>query len=677
MADNTQFDKTVEKLTQAVNKMAAGGKTDNIEKEREQSARENQSNEYLRTIAEAVGAGASGSGSVDEKSKKKGGLLAGIGGALGGMGIGAGVAMGGLGALFAGGGYLLKQLAEFDGKAVVKNVKELFKIVELTDGIGDAFSKGGAFLLTMTGIGVGLAVFGLGSSIAGLADGLTNFVNPNWAKSIVDNVVTLLSISDEMGGTKELMGKSGAFFLSMSGIGFGLAMFGAGSAIAGLADGLTNFGNPAWAQSIVDNVVTLLSISDHMGGAATFIGESAAFLLSMSGIGAGLAVFGVGSALVGLAQFITSDDWAQRVVDNVTKLLSISKLVGGVGDALSKGGTFFVAMTGIALGLGTFAAGSAATGLAQFITSDDWASRTVNSVKKLMEIASLKFGDVAKFTGFMTAIAAGLVAFAVGKGTNVMGDVIGKFTGNFADNIVKDVKTLMGMINDPDVSLEKANTFSKIMGTIAAGLAKFAGGKFLDSLAGAAASVMNFLTGNNSPIEQMQIISKNAVELEKGASAIGSIAENLDKIGGLRFKGGDLGIEDFAEDLLDSIPDIEVAIKGGKVSTGIFSGTTIKGLGSKDIPWEQAGINLRMISEALNMGKENGTGEDYTGTAKRFVKKVENNTGRAMSEAELKKQSTGSVAPVVISAPITKVDAGSAVTHHIEGGRKRNPLKVG
>ena len=208
MADNTQFDKTVEKLTQAVNKMAAGGKTDNIEKEREQSARENQSNEYLRTIAEAVGAGASGSGSVDEKSKKKGGLLAGIGGALGGMGIGAGVAMGGLGALFAGGGYLLKQLAEFDGKAVVKNVKELFKIVELTDGIGDAFSKGGAFLLTMTGIGVGLAVFGLGSSIAGLADGLTNFVNPNWAKSIVDNVVTLLSISDEMGGTKELMGKS-------------------------------------------------------------------------------------------------------------------------------------------------------------------------------------------------------------------------------------------------------------------------------------------------------------------------------------------------------------------------------------------------------------------------------------------------------------------------------------
>ena len=39
-----------------------------------------------------------------------------------GLGIGAGAAMGGLGALFAGGGYLLKQLSEFDGEAVKENI---------------------------------------------------------------------------------------------------------------------------------------------------------------------------------------------------------------------------------------------------------------------------------------------------------------------------------------------------------------------------------------------------------------------------------------------------------------------------------------------------------------------------------------------------------------------------
>ena len=76
------------------------------------------------------------------------------------------------------------------------------------------------------------------------------------------------------------------------------------------------------------------------------------------------------------------------------------------------------------------------------------------------------------------------------------------------------------------------------------------------------------------------------------------------------------------------------------------------------------------------MGKENGTGEDYTGTAKRFVKKVENNTGRAMSEAELKKQSTGSVAPVVISAPITKVDASSPTANYIDSGPKRRQIRA-
>jgi hypothetical protein len=454
-----------------------------------------KTNTLLESIASGVSVNSSGV-SEAKKSGKLGGLLGGIGASLGGLGIGAGVAMGGLGALFAGGGYLLKQLAEFDGKAVVANVRELFKIADLTTGIGDAFVKGGAFFLSMTGIGLGLAVFGIGSAIAGLGGALTNFVDPNWAQGIVDNVVILLSISEKLGGSGVLIGKGGAFFLSMSGIGLGLGVFGAGAALVGLGQFITA---DDWAKKVVERVTTLLGITKLLNDPDKLKKDNdKSFFVQMTGIGAGLAVFGAGSALVGLGQFITTDDWATKVYDNVATLMKIPALIPANSSALAEGGSFFVIMAGIAAGLIAFTIGSAAnsmaTALAQFSGAGaKFADDVVYNVKKLMEISTLKFGDVAKFTGFMTAVAAGLFAFAVGKGANAMGDVIGKFSGNFADNIVKDVNTLMAMINDPNVNQEKANEFSSIMGTIAKGLVKFSAGQFVGTLAGAASSVLNFL----------------------------------------------------------------------------------------------------------------------------------------------------------------------------------------
>ena len=77
-----------------------------------------KTNTLLESIANGVSVNSTGV-SEAKKSGKLGGLLGGIGASLGGLGIGAGVAMGGLGALFAGGGYLLKQLAEFDYIALI------------------------------------------------------------------------------------------------------------------------------------------------------------------------------------------------------------------------------------------------------------------------------------------------------------------------------------------------------------------------------------------------------------------------------------------------------------------------------------------------------------------------------------------------------------------------------
>ena len=627
-------------------------------------------NTLLQEIAASITgiAGDASAGKAEaKKSGKLGGLLGGIGGALGGLGIGAGVAMGGLGALFAGGGYLLKQLAEFDGKAVVANVKELFKIAELTDGIGDAFVKGGSFLISMVGIGLGLAVFGAGAAIASAGGALAKFTDPKWAQGIVDNVVILLGISKVLGGSAELLKKGGAFFLAMTGIGLGLAVFGIGSAVAGLAGALTNFIDTTWAQGIVDNVVILLSLSEKLGGADKLKKDGGAFFLAMTGIGAGLAVFGAGAALTGLAQFIVKDDWATRVKNSVVTLLSIKDSLGSNYDLLKSGVAFAPAMLGVAAGLAVFSLGAAATGLAQFIVKEDWATRVKNSVvtllsikdalgsnwdmlkssgafalsmtgigaglavfgagsalaglsqfisnedwaqkikdsvTTLMGIADLSFGDVAKFTIFMTGIAAGLVAFAVGKGANAMGDVIGKFTGNFADNIKKDVTTLMSIIADPNMSQTKANEFSSVMGTIAAGLVKFSGGKFVGALAGAAAGVLSFLSGTKSPMTQMQEVAAKADELQKGADAIGNIVKNLDSISSLKFDGSNLNIKDFAKDLMDSVPAIESAIMGGKIKGGIFSSDIkYKGLASTDIKWDEAAKNLRVIHMALNNGQ--------------------------------------------------------------------------
>ena len=565
-----------------------------------------KTNTLLESIAKGVSVNSSG---VEEakKSGKLGGLLGGIGASLGGLGIGAGVAMGGLGALFAGGGYLLKQLAEFDGKAVVANVRELFKIADLTKGVGDAFVKGGQFFLTMTGLGLGLAIFGIGSTIAGLGDALLNFTNANWASGIVGNVTTLLSIKDSLGGNIDLLKDGGAFFLSMSGIGLGLGVFGAGSALVGLGQFITK---DDWAKRVVERVTTLLGITKLLNDPDKLKKDNdKSFFVQMTGIGAGLAVFGAGQALVGLGQFITKDDWATRVYDNVATLMKIPALIPADSSALEESGSFVTIMGGIALGLIAFAIGSSAnsiaTALGQFSGAGaKFADDVVYNVKKLMEISALKFGDVAKFTGFMTAVAAGLVAFAIGKGANNMGDVIGKFSGNFADNIVKDVNALMAMINDPNVNQEKANEFSSIMGTIAAGLVKFSGGQFVGTLAGAASSVLNFL-GGTGPIQEIKNLAAEADNIEKGANAIGKVADNLGKIGNLKFDGSNINIKDFSKDLLDSVPAIEAAIMGGKIEGGIFSSDIVyKGLASGEIKWSDAAKNIKTIQAALKTGPE-------------------------------------------------------------------------
>lgn len=385
--------------------------------------------------ASSASSGRSGGGAgIGAALGGNGGILGGLGSLVSGTGI-AGL---GIGALLAGGGYFLQALESFDGKKVKENVLELFAISKAFDGgMLEFFAEGGLFGTAMAGIGIGLAAFGVGSAAVGLADALNSYFGvADWAQSVKDNVTTLLSIADGLSGNIALLAEGAIFGLAMTGLGLGLAVFGAGSAIVGLSELITRDG---WAAKIKNDVLTLMSIADDLGGAGAFIGESAVFLLAMTGIAAGLALFGTGSAIVGVSELITRDGWAAKIKNDVITLMSIEDDLGGKAAMFGESGTFLAAMTGIATGLAVFGIGSGIVGLSELLSRDNWATKIKDDVLALLSIAdSLPsddtfMGESGKFFLAMSGISAGLAVFAAGQFVGTLGnaitEVVSFFTG--------------------------------------------------------------------------------------------------------------------------------------------------------------------------------------------------------------------------------------------------------
>jgi len=325
--------------------------SDSLEERREQS----RQNERMLAALEGGGAGGGGAaaGSTDEDGGG-GGLLGGLG--LAGAGIGLGAA--GIGALFAGGGYLLKQITNMDADALKENILTLLSIPDEVGGTGSFFVKGGTFFVAMTGLGVGLAAFSLGQGVAAAVNYFSS--DSDFAETIKNNVKTLLSIPDAVGGSLSMLAKGGTFFLAMTGLAAGLAVFGVGSSVTGIASAIAEFQDPAWAQTIKENVLTLLSIDDALGGKLAAFGESGSFLAIMTGLGAGLAAFGVGQTAAAIASTISKSDWTQTIKENVASLLSITDMLDGDGED-SSAGRFAAGMAKIAAGLLAFT-GSKAIG---------------------------------------------------------------------------------------------------------------------------------------------------------------------------------------------------------------------------------------------------------------------------------------------------------------------------
>jgi len=544
------------------------------------------------------------------KETKKG--LAGI---LGKLGMGAGAAMLGGGALLAGAGilaggagFLLKELNDMDGKAIRANVKELMGISDDMGGKVEFFLEGGSFMLAMTGIGLGLAAFSIGSGVAAAVDHFSK--DSDFAKNIRANVKELLSINDDHGGALTFLLEGGAFGLAMTGIGLGLAAVSTGIAVSKAFD-MFKSGENQFAVNIRKNVKELLAINEDVGGNTAFITKGGAFFLAMTGLGAGLAVFGAGSAvatLVDTGGLFANPNWATSIRDNVVTLLSINETVGkGMAGLIGESATFLLAMTGIGAGLAVFGAGSAIATLTDaggnFVNAE-WAQSIVDNVTTLLSIASLEgLVDTALFVATMTGIGAGLLAFSVGKGAAGLAEAITQFSGtdNFALTIKNNVKDLLSITADENINVAKATELSSVLGIISAGLIAFSGAKFVDALAGVGASILNFFSGNESPVQEMLDLADNATELTTAANALDQLAISLNSISGLKFDGSKIKMKEFAKDLGESVPLIEAAIMGGSVDLSWFptGNTKYLGLASPEIDFESATQRIMELRQAL------------------------------------------------------------------------------
>tara|TARA_Y100000114_G_scaffold103753_1_gene96934 strand:+ start:73 stop:2097 length:2025 start_codon:yes stop_codon:yes gene_type:complete len=453
---------------------------------------------------------------VMEDAKKSGGgamfsklgiILAGVGVAAAGIGFGLNQAA-----------QALKSFEDVDGMKIAKNINDIMTIVPSDEGAGEMLKflgEGATFFLVMTGLGVGLAAFGIGAGVASV----TSFLDPVFGEKIKYNVLTLLSIPDEAGGKLDTMAKGGALLLALTGLGVGLAIFGAGSTVGVTADVIGNFMNADWAGSIKRNVLTLLSIADYKGDLDMLKSDSGGVTMALTNLGVGLAVFGIGSTIAGIGEGVTNftnPDWAQSIKDNVMILLSIGDAAGGNVEMLKDGGAFFLAMTGLGLGLAVFGLGQTFVGIGNFFSGDNMAQRVKDDVQTLISVVDQDPDILRKSRGFKAAM------------TNV----------------------------------------ADAMAVYGSGTLKKAGADFL----GGIAKLFTFGGGEPSPVDVAIRIGNNEAKINKGAAGMRTLARSLETFSRVDLDSADLSnYDELMEDLIAFTTQLAV-LQG----TGTFGGMVIE-----------------------------------------------------------------------------------------------------
>lgn len=544
-----------------------------------------------------------------------GGLATGGGNLLGGLGKGIGFAGAGIGAALLGLSTVIDQIPDAD--AVKESVETLLTIGDGYESKLDFFMDGGTLSIILTGLGIGLAAFAIGSGAnAAVKAAVEKFEVGDWAETVKSNVNTLLSIGDDKAlGALQVLGEGGAITIALTGLGIGLAAFATGSGAAAAVDYFSKDSN--WAENVKSNVNTLLSIGDDKAlGALQVLGEGAGVSLALAGLGVGLVAFSAGQGVSAAVEYFADDEWAEKVKSNVETLLSISNIEGIGWDTAG----FIGVMAGLASGLTVFALGKGADTIVEgadqalnfFTGESDFAQRIYDQVETLLKIPNIDGigSDVTGFIAAMVGISSGLAAFALGKGasTAVEGadQALSYFTGedDFAQRIYDNVSKLMEVVDlvDGGEDTSKAGKFALGLAKISAGLIAFTAADVIGQLAGAGQELLNFF-GVSSPFEKILEISEQSTELEKGADAIEKIANALNVFGTVGTAKMNIDFEALAENLGKSIPLLQGLANGGVVGEGWFSGGIDFGKGILDpsLKLDEIADKIAMVKRALSL----------------------------------------------------------------------------
>lgn len=452
--------------------------------------------------------------------------------------------------------------------------------------------------------GLGIASVGIGVGIAAVfytAPQLIKAFEKMDAAKVAQNVETLVGINqmvEDKGGNLLLDG--GSLALAMTGIGVGLLALGIGSAANA---GVDKFLEDGWAEKVVDNVTTLLSISQLQGGSLNFLGQGGGFALAMSGIGLGLAAFGIGKVADGTAtainKFAAGDNFAERIKKEVETLLSID-----MSKADGNKTQFIATMSSLGLGLAAFSVGKAGAGVAEgvnfFARGDNFADDIKKEVETLLEIPNLPGvgGDTAGFLAVMTGISAGLGAFAVTKGASGVAEFL-NLGGNFATGIKEETDVLLTIGEGADE--ERSRKAAKALAHLSGGLALFAGSKGIGAFTTLGSSIVDFFTGNKNPIDQALLLGENSDKVQSGADAFMTFADALTKFTNVSL---DFDAEKLAEELYEASKVLELALIGG--SEGFIFKEEFVGLNNLGGDIDRAVININKLKDALSLDIEGG-----------------------------------------------------------------------
>ena len=198
----------------------------------------------------------------------------------------------------------------------------------------------------------------------------------------------------------------------------------------------------------------------------------------------------------------------------------------------------------------------------------------------------------------MTALSAGLVAFAIGKGSAGAADALTKFTSgdNFAEDIKKEVDTLLTIGDGADLERTLAATGS--LTALGAGLTAFGAGKGVNALADIGSSIVGFFTGSKSPVEQAIEVGEKADTIQAGADAFSAFADvfqRMSTMGEMSF--GDM--DEAIEDLDQYTRTLETILQGGTLTDGFNFETD--GLANLTQDVDKAVANINRVRGALQL----------------------------------------------------------------------------